>query len=233
MRKFKLAVGAYKAALDDEPDNPDTERALAAALLADNQLAEALPVFQQLVAADPTDVESQLKVSEIQRRQGHYDDALVTLNKAKASNANQENPELSFNEAVLYDSLGKFDQAVAALKAVLASTQKPDGKYSEPERNNRGIFLSRLGVVYNEQNKIPEAVAAYKEMIALGADYVVPGYQGIVDTYRGAHQWKEAASAAGEAAKALPKTTTSNSSTPSSSPTPASPIRPSLLPRRS
>jgi tetratricopeptide (TPR) repeat protein len=204
MRKFKLAVAAYRAALDDEPDNPDTERALAAALLADNQLAEALPVYQQLAAADPTDVESQLKVSEIQRRQGHYDDALVTLNKAKASNANQENPELSFNEAVLYDSLGKYDQAAAALKAVLTATQKPDGKYSEPEKNNRGIFLSRLGIVYNEENKTPEAVAAYKEMVSLGGDYVVAGYNGIVDSYRSAHQWKDAASAAAEAAKALP-----------------------------
>ena len=204
LHETKKAISAYKAALEDEPDNPDTLKGLAAALLLDNQLPAALPVFQQLVALDPTDVESQLKVSEIQRRQGHYDDALVTLKKAISSNANQENPELSFNEAVLYDSLGKYDDAIDALKKVLASTARPDGRYSDPEKNNRGIFLDRLGVVYREQNKTPEAVAAYKEMIALGGDYVLRGYNGEIDSYRDAHLWKESVVAASEAAKALP-----------------------------
>jgi tetratricopeptide (TPR) repeat protein len=204
LRKFKQASAAYKAALDEEPDNPDTLRALAAALLADNQLAEALPYYQQLAAADPSDFETQLKVSEIQRRQGHYEDALVTLNKAKALNANAENPELSFNEAVLYDSLGKYDQAVAALKAVLASTANPEGKYSAPEKNNRGIFLERLGNVYRELNDTPNAIAAYKQLIDLGGEYALRGYNYEVDTYRDAHQFKELVAAAAEAAKALP-----------------------------
>ena len=204
LHKTKEAIAAYKAALDEEPDNPDTIRALATDLLADDQLAAALPLYQQLTAADPTDVESQLKVSEIQRREGHYDDALVTLNKAKASNANQENPELSFNEAVLYDSLGKYDEAIAALKQVLAATAHPDGKYSEPEKNNRAIFLDRLGNVYREQSDTPDAVAAYKQMIGLGGEYALRGYNGEIDSYRDAHQYKELVATAAEAAKAYP-----------------------------
>lgn len=204
LKKTKLAIGAYKAALDQEPDNTDTMKALATALLAENQFADALPLYSQLVSIDPTDVESQLKVSEIQRRQGHYDEALVTLEKAIKSNAGQENPELSFNEAVLYDSLGKYSQAEDALIAVLASTKHPSGDYNDPERNNRSIFLDRLGIVYREQNKTPEAIDAYKQMVALGGDYALRGYNGEVDTYRDAHQWKEAVSAAAEAAKALP-----------------------------
>jgi tetratricopeptide (TPR) repeat protein len=204
VHKIKLAIAAYKAALDQEPDNPDTMRALATVLLADNNLADALPIYQQLAAADHSDIESLMKVSEIQRRQGKYDDALVTLNKVKALNANAENPELSFNEAVLYDSLGKYDQSIAALKAVLNSTMKVDGNYSDPEKKNRYIFLDRLGVVYREQNDTPDAVAAYKEMIGLGGDYALQGYQGEVDSYRDAHQWKDAVAAAAEASKALP-----------------------------
>ncbi len=42
-------------------------------------------------------------------------------------------------------------------------------------------------------------------MIPLGGDYVKSGYQGQVDAYRDAHQWKEATDVAAEAAKALPK----------------------------
>ena len=203
LHKSKLAAKAYRESLDDEPDNIDVQRALATALLTDNQLAEALPVYQQIVAADPSDVESQIKVSEIQRRQGHYNEALATLNKIKLGNAGSDNLELSFNEAVLYDSLGKYDQAIAVIQQVLAATRK--SAYSDPEKSNRAIFLDRLGVVYREQNRTPEAIDAYKQMIGLGGDYVVRGYQGQVDSYREAHQWKEAVATAADAAKALPK----------------------------
>ncbi len=198
----KLAIQAYRDALDDEPDNTEVQHALAAALLLDNQLAEALPVYQALVAADATDVESQIKVSEIQRRQGHYEEALATLNKIKLGNAGSDNLELAFNEAVLYDSLAKYDQAITVLQAVLGSTQK--SAYSDPEKSNRAIFLDRLGIVYREQNKTPEAIEAYKQMVALGGDHVIRGYQGEVDSYREAHQWKEAVAVAAEAAKAFP-----------------------------
>ena len=204
LRKPKLAAQAYRDALDEEPDNPDTQRALAAALLADNQLAEALPVYQAIVVADPSDVESQIKISEIQRRQGHYEDALATLTKAKTASTSPapDNLELSFNEAVLYDSLGRYDDSIAVLKNVLASTHR--SAYSDPEKSNRAIFLDRLGVVYREQNKTSEAIDAYKQMITLGGDYVIRGYQGEVDSYREAHQWKDAVAVAAEAAKALP-----------------------------
>lgn len=204
LKKPKQAIAAYKAALDEEPDNTDTMKALATALLADNQFDQALPIYRQLTVIDPTDVESQLKVSEIQRRQGHYDDALVTLEKAIKSNAGQENPELSFNEAVLYDSLGKYHEAEQALIAVLAQTKHANGEYSEPEKNNRAIFLDRLGVVYREENKSAEAAEAYKQMTALGGDYTLRGYNGEVEAYRDAHLWKEAVAAAADAAKALP-----------------------------
>ncbi len=203
LKKPKLAAAAYRASLEDEPENPDAERALAADLFADSQLAAALPLYQQLAAADPNDVDSQVRVSEIQRRQGHYDEALATLTKAKASANAAGNLELSFNEAVLYDSLGKYDEAAATLKAVLDQTHR--SLYSDPEKSNRAIFLDRLGIVYKEGNKTADAVVTYKQMIELGGDYVLRGYQGEIDSYRDAHQWKEALGVASDAAKAFPK----------------------------
>jgi tetratricopeptide (TPR) repeat protein len=205
LHKPKEAAKSYRAALDEDPDNPDTERALASALLADNQLDDALAILKQIVATDPADVQSTIHISEIQRRQGHYDDALVTLNKAKTLNANSDNLELSFNEAVLYDSLGKYDKAIETLQSVLAGTAHADGKYSDPEKSNRAIFLDRLGIVYREQGKTPESVDAYKQMIALGGDYVLRGYDGEIDSYRDAHQWKEAVATAAQAAQSVPK----------------------------
>ena len=203
LKKPKDAVAAYRRSLDLEPDNPDAERGLANALLADDQLDEALKVLTVLVAADPTDAQSEINISKIQRRQGHYDEALATLEKAKSQV--QDSLEISYEEALIYDALGKYDQATGVLTGILGSSSHPDGKYSDPEKQNRAIFLNRLGIIYREQNKTTEAVATYKQLVDLGGDYARDGYQGEMDAYRDAHQWKELTAVAVDAAKALPK----------------------------
>jgi tetratricopeptide (TPR) repeat protein len=204
LKKPKEAAEAYRRSLDIEPDNPDAQHALANALMQDEQFDEALKILNDLVAADPTDAQAEVRISEIQRRQGHYDDALATLEKAKAQV--QDSTELNFNEALIYDAQGKYDQATQVLTGMLDASSHPEGKYSEQEKQNRAIFLNRLGIIYREQNKTTEAVAAYKQMVDLGGDdYELEGYQGQVDAYRDAHQWKDATAAAEEASKALPK----------------------------
>ena len=137
-------------------------------------------------------------------RQGHYDQALATLEKAKP--LAPDSLELSYNEALIYDSLGRYDDATGV-------SDQAGGRYRScgrqvlaiGEKANRAIFLDRLGIIYREENKTAEAVAAYKQMVELGGDYAKGGYQGQVDAYRDAHQWKEATAAAAAAAKALPK----------------------------
>jgi tetratricopeptide (TPR) repeat protein len=202
LKKNKDAIAAYRRALDMEPDNLDTERGLANALLANGQLDEALKVLNGIVAAEPQDAQSQIHISEIERRQGHYDEALKTLDKAKP--LAPDNLELTYNEALLYDSLGRYDDAVSVLTKLVADSTHADGKYSDSEKANRSIFLDRLAILYREENKTTEAVATYKQLIALGGDYVKSGYQGQIDAYRDAHQWKEATAVASEVAKAMP-----------------------------
>ena len=203
LKKPKEAAAAYRRSLEIDPDNPDAERGLATALLMDGQLDEALKAFNALVAADPTDAQSEIRISEIQRRQGHYDEALATLEKAKLQV--QDSLELSYNEALIYDALGKYSQATDVLTGILDSSAHADGKYSEQEKQNRAIFLDRLGIIDREENKTAEAVAAYKQIIDLGGEYAERGFDGEIDAYRDAHQWKEATEAAAEVAKALPK----------------------------
>jgi tetratricopeptide (TPR) repeat protein len=203
LKKPKEAAAAYRRSLDIDPDNPDAQRGLANALVADGQLDEALKAFNELAAADPQDTQSQIRISDIQRRQGHYDEALATLQKAKSQA--QDSVEVSFNEAAIYDALGKYDKATGILSNLVDSTTHPEGKYSEQEKQNRATFLNRLGIIYREENKTVEAVAVYKQMVELGGDYQRDGYQGEIDTYRDAHQYKDATEAAAEAAKALPK----------------------------
>jgi len=204
LKRPKDAVAAYRSALDLDPENAlDVQRGLANALLADGQMDEAMKVLKEIVAAEPQDAQSQIHIAEIQRRQGHYDDALATLKKAET--LVQDSLELSYNEALVYDSLGRYAEATAILNKLIAGSAHADGKYSDAEKANRYVFLDRMGIIAREQNKTVDAVAAYKEMVALSGDFAVRGYQGEVDSYRDAHQWKEATAAAAEGAKALPK----------------------------
>ncbi len=203
LKKPKEAAAAYRRSLELESENLDAQRGLANALLADGQLDEALKVLNDIVAAEPQDAQSQIHISEIQRRQGHYEEALATLNKAKP--LAPDSLELSYNEALLYDSLGRYDDAIGVLNTLVTSSVHADGKYSEQEKANRSLFLDRLGIIYREENKTAEAVAAYKQLVEIGGDYAKGGYQGQIDAYRDAHQWKEATAVAADAAKALPK----------------------------
>ncbi|HEX3569746.1 MAG TPA: tetratricopeptide repeat protein [Acidobacteriaceae bacterium] len=207
LKKYKDAAAAYRRAADVEPDNTDAQKALSAALLQDGQLDEALKVLNAIIAADPTDAQTQIRIAEVQRRKGNYNDSLATLEKLKPSvtDGSPEDLQLHADEALVYDALGKYDQATSTLTKLLDTLSHPDGKYNDQEKQSRAFLLDRLGMIYREQNKTTEALNAYKQLVDLGGDYTRDGYQGQIDTYRDMHQWKEAEQAAATAAKALPK----------------------------
>jgi tetratricopeptide (TPR) repeat protein len=203
LKDNKSAIDAYTKAFDMEPDNLDAERGLAQALLNDNQLAPALKHFEAISTADPQDAQTYLRIAEIQRREGHYELALTTLKKAKALAS--DSLEIGFNEALIDDSLGHYDEAAQALQQLVKQTNHPDGQYAEAEKNNRNIFLDRLANIYREQNKTDLAVQTYQQMVSMGGEYAERGYQGQVDAYRDAKQYDKATQVAQQAALAMPK----------------------------
>jgi tetratricopeptide (TPR) repeat protein len=201
-KDYKKAIAAYRAAYTADPDNLKAEQGLAQNLMNDNQLDEAQKVYENITAADPQDAQAYLRISEIQRRKGEYEQALTTLKKAKS--LVQDSLEISYNEALLDDALGHFDESAEILNKLVDASAQPNGQYSEADKNNRSLFLDRLANVYREQNRIEDAVAVYRQMIALGGDYAPRGYQFIVDTYRDAKAWPQALAAAQEAVAKLP-----------------------------
>jgi tetratricopeptide (TPR) repeat protein len=203
LKDNKNAIDAYSKAFDMEPDNLDAERGLAQALLNDNQLGPALKHFDAISTADPQDAQTYLRIAEIERRQGHYEQALTTLKKAKALAS--DSLEIGFNEALIDDSLGRYDEAAQTLQGLVKQTSHPDGQYSDAEKNNRSIFLDRLANVYREQEKTDQAVQTYQLMVAMGGEYAERGYQGQVDAYRDAKQYDKATQVAQQAAQAMPK----------------------------
>ena len=202
LKQPKNAVKAYRAAVEEDPDNTDAKRGLASALTASGQMDEAAKIYAQILGSDPQDAQALIRQADIERQQGHYEQALATLKKAAALVS--DNAELSWNEALVYDALGRFDDSIRTLKQLLTANLPPDGKYTDADRSNRALFLDRLAIVQREANHTDDAVAAYKEMQQLGGDYQARGAAGIVDAYRDAHNWKAALEAAAAAAKAMP-----------------------------
>ncbi len=205
MKQPKDAIAAYKRAEDLEPGDPRTIDALAQALFNDEQYDEALKQYQQLAENDPENNEALIHISEIQRRQGKYDEALATINKALK--IDPTSLEAGYNQGLLLDVLGRFDDAVQAYQNMLNqnSISHANGAYTDEEKNNRSIFLERLGAVYLEQNKIDLAVATYQKMIDLGGDIAVRGYQEQVDAYETAKQFAKALDISQKAVEANPK----------------------------
>jgi tetratricopeptide (TPR) repeat protein len=202
IKEPKKAIAAYQRAVDMDPENLDASHALAAALLANNQLDEALKQFQQLAEADTEDSTSLIRISEIQRRQGKYSEALVTIRKVR-----QKDPsslEAGYNEGLLLDVLGRYDEAIAVYQKMVELTGHANGAYTQEEKANRSVFLERLAAVYHEENKTPEAIATFQKMIDLGGDIAKRGYQGEVDTYRDAKQFDLATEVCRKAVAANP-----------------------------
>ena len=112
--------------------------------------------------------------------------------------------EVPYNIAVVYEAQGRYDDAIKILQDLLKKTEKPDSSYSQADRNNRGIFIERLGMVYRDQENYPAAVEAFRRMIPLGDDNAKTGYQDVIDTYREAKQWPQATAVAKEAVQKMP-----------------------------
>ena len=94
LKRHKDAIAAYQRAADMEPGDARTLEALAQALLNDNQFDEALKQYAELLKADPENASTLVHISEIQRRQGKYEDALTTIRKARAKDRQQSGSRL-------------------------------------------------------------------------------------------------------------------------------------------
>ncbi len=206
MKQPKDAIAAYKRAKDLDPSDVQIVDSLAQDLLNSNQFDDALAQYKTLAEDNPDDAEPLVHIAEIERRQGKYDDALAVIRKARKMDPNSL--EAGFNEGLLLDFMGRLDEAEKVYQQMVDQNQEvshANGAYTEEEKNNRSIFLERLGTVSTEENKTEQAIAAYQKMIDLGGSIAIRGYQGEVDAYHSAHEYQKALDVAKKAAAADPK----------------------------
>jgi tetratricopeptide (TPR) repeat protein len=199
---YPKAIEAYRNAVKQDSENLEARRGLAQNLLNDNQSDAALDQFKAIVDADPHDAPSYMRMAEIYRRTGNFDKALESLKKAESEV--QDSLEVPYNIAVIYQAQGKYDDAAQVLQSLLKKTEKSDGKYTAGEKNNRAVFYERLGSVYRDQNKTPQAIETFRRMTDLGGDSATRAYQQMIDTYRDARDWNAATATAREAVNKIP-----------------------------
>src|SRR5437016_616817 len=201
-KQYKNAIAAYRQAMELDRDNLDAIRGLAQNLMNDGQSDAALEQYKIIADANPDDAQTYVHMAEIYRKDGRFDQALDSLKKAESMV--QDSIEIPYQIAAVYQAEGRYDDAAQTLKSLLDKTEKPDTSYSQSERNNRAVFLERLGSVYRDMGNNQFALDTFRKMLALGDENAVRGYQQIIDTYRESKQWSQAAAAAKEAVEKLP-----------------------------
>ena len=201
-KQYKQSIDAYRHAIDLDHDNLDAIRGLAQNLMNDGQTAAALEQYKIIADANPEDAQTYVRMAEIYRKAGKFDDALENLKKA--ASIVQDSVEVSYNIAAVYQAQGRYDEAVQVLQDLLKKTEKPANIYSQEEKDNRTVFLERLGTVDRDNGNETAAIDTFRQMLVLGDENAIRGYQELVDTYREDKRWQQATDVAKEATQKLP-----------------------------
>ncbi len=200
MHEYGLAADAYKKALALDPNRLELKSALAQDQALAGHLTEALQTYQEMADANPRDAQPYLGMSQIYREQKEF--ALARKMNDKAKELEPDNIEVRYNEVALLQDEGKTSEAIAALKNILDSTARHT--YDLPQRGNRAKMLEQLGFLYRNSEQYDQAVAAYREIAALDAQFAPRAEAQIIDTYRVAKDYAHAEQESSVALKNFP-----------------------------
>jgi len=201
LKDYSLAAETLRKALEQQPGNADLKHALAQDLLLADQLDDALKLYQDLVADDPKDTQSMLRISQIYRQKKDFAKAREAAEKAKQLDPN--NLEILYNDVNLLEAEGRILDAIKTLKDILDSTSKKS--FSASEKSNRTLLLERLGYLYRQVEQYPQAVEVFRQVPDLDPDAAPRASSEIVETYRAAKDFPKAEAEADAALKKYPE----------------------------
>jgi tetratricopeptide (TPR) repeat protein len=201
MHDYANAADVFRKALELRPDSLPIKRALAQDLLSSGHEDEALKQYEELAQADEKDAVAPLRMSEIYRQKKMYDKAGAAL--AKARQIDGDNIEVRYEEVNLLDAEGKTDEAIKKLRGYLDETVKKT--YTGSDKSTRIMLLERLSALYRDSRQVKPAVDALREINSVDPDVGPRVEASIVETYRGAKDFKAALAEAEAAEKKYPK----------------------------
>ncbi|MBZ5513782.1 MAG: tetratricopeptide repeat protein [Acidobacteriia bacterium] len=202
-RDYDDAVATYEKALAQDSDNLEIERAYADALANAGKTEAARTEMQKILKQQPNDGPTHLRLGQLDRQEGRFDEARQELEKAQSSMP--DSLEVSYQIVLLEDALGNEDKAIPLLQKLIKDTEKPAGQYTPAEATNHAIFLERLGLIYRTQEKYDQAIEILKQEAALGSEQAERAEALIVETLRLSRQPQKAMEAADSAVAKYPK----------------------------
>jgi len=198
---FSKAEVAYRKAVDLDPSELSHLRGLAQTLLSEEKYTEALAAYQKLSDLLPDDADTYLRIAQIYRELHQLDKAEESLVKAR-----QYAPgslEVMYNEAMIYESQGRFEDAIRVLSDAVTGV-KAQSKVLPSRRRSLSILYQQLGMLYKDTQNYQAAIYTFQELSRLGDEEDRRSRLLIMDTYRQARDLPKALQAGKEAIAKYP-----------------------------
>lgn len=178
---YAKAEAAYRKAADLDPSELSHLRGLGQTLLSEEKYPEALSVYQKLADLMPDDSDVYLRIAQIYRELHQLDKAEENLLKAR-----QYNPgslEVMYNEAMIYESQGRYDEAIRVLSDAVTGV-KSQSNVLPSRRRSLAILYQQLGMLYRDTQNYQAAIYTFQELGHLGDEEDRRARLLVMDTYR-------------------------------------------------
>jgi len=201
-RELGKAEQAYRRASDLDPSELSHLRGLGQTLLAEEKYPEALVVYQKLADLMPDDADVYLRTAQIYREMHQLDHAEENLLKAR-----QYAPgslEVMYNEAMLYQAQGRYEDAIRVLSDAISGV-KGQSAMMPSRRRSLAVLYQELGQLYRDRQSYQAAAYTYEELGHLGDEEDRRARLLLMDTYREARDLPKALQVGKEAVAKYPK----------------------------
>jgi tetratricopeptide (TPR) repeat protein len=195
------AEEAYRRAAELDPSEPSHQRGLGQTLLAEEKYPEALKVYEKLSDVMPDDSDVYLRIAQIYRELHQLDKAEQNLVKAR-----QYAPgslEVMYNEAMLYQAQGRFEDAIRVLSDAVTGIKGQSASVPS-RRRSLSILYQQLGQLYRDTQNYQASIYTFEELGHLGEEEDRRARMMIMDTYRAAKDLSKALQTGKEALAKYP-----------------------------
>ena len=179
-KELAKAEASYRKAMEMDPSELSHVRGLGQTLMAEEKFSDALVMYQKLADLMPDEADNYLHIAQIYRELHQLDKAEENLLKAR-----QYEPgslEIMYNEAMVYQAQGRYDDAIRVVSDAVSGVK---GQSLLPSRRRYlAILYQELGQLYKERQNYAAAVYTYEELGHLGEEEDRRSRLLLMDTYR-------------------------------------------------
>ena len=198
---YAKAEAAYRKAVEGDPDEVSHRKELAQTLLTAGKISRSARRIQEAghrrarigrkfsAALADLPAHEPLRRSGGQHRQGQA--------------IGPGNLEIVYNEALVYDAQGHYDDAAHVLADAIAGVRASTDSNGNPSALS--ILYEELGRIYREKKDFTSAERSYEELAKLGPESAKRAQMLLIDTYRESHEIDRALSETQKAIKDSPQ----------------------------